>query len=101
MFGDIMSLQSLERFDNLPNDFKLTKLSSKRPNSYVGVGESRTGIFRLFTYPATATLPEAKGIFVGSLRASPIVKVVDFGEDYTLFETEGAVYKLEKLNEEQ
>ena len=96
-----MNFQPLERFNDLPNDFKLTKLSSKRPNSYVAEGETRTGIFRLFTYPETQTQPEAKGLFVGSLRTSPIVKIVDFGETHTIFETEGGIYKLEKLNEDK
>lgn len=99
MCGDIMNLQPLERFQKLENKFKLTKLESKRPNSYVGVGETREGSFKLFEYPATDKLPAAAGIFVGSLRTSPIVKVVDFGENHTIFETEGGVYKLEKLEE--
>lgn len=95
-----MDFQPLERFKDLPNDFKLTKMSSKRPNSYIGVGEARVGHFVMFTYPATDNFTEAIGVFVGSLRTSPIVKIVDFGETHTIFETEGGVYKLEKLTEE-
>jgi hypothetical protein len=94
-----MELQALERFNNLPNDFRITKMASKRPNSYVGVGESRTGGFALIKWSATDKLPEQTGVMVDSLRTSPIVKIVDFGETHTIFETEGGVYKLEKIEE--
>ncbi len=96
-----MNIQPLERFNDLPNDFKLTKLSSKRPNSYVGVGETRTGGFYLTKWSATAKLPEQTGVVIDTLTTSPIVKIIDFGETFTIFETEGGVYKLEILNEEQ
>lgn len=97
-----MDLSQLKRFENLENqEFKLTKIASKRPNSFVGVGQYEVGDFSLHVYEATDTLPEQIGAYITGrgfsfMRTSPIVAITDSDENSTTFETEGGVYKLEK-----
>lgn len=96
-----MDIKALERFQKSKSRFKLTKIGSKRA-SYIGVGQFEVGDFHLHEYPATKTLPEAVGVeIVGNgfdfLRTSPVVKIIDHSENTTTFETEGGIYKLEKL----
>jgi hypothetical protein len=97
-----MKLEALTRFKDSTDDFKLTKLSSKRPNSMVDVGQFVTGEFSLVEFPATDTLPEETGVHVGrgfsrGIRTSPVVGIVDQSENATTFETQGGVYRLEKV----
>jgi hypothetical protein len=97
-----LDLSGLKRFENLEDqEFKLSKIGSKRPNSLVGVGMYEVGDFSLMTYEATDTRPEQIGVFITGrgfnfLRTSPIVAIVDQDEDSTTFETEGGIYKIEK-----
>ena len=96
-----LDLSALKRFENLEQEFKLSKIGSKRPNSLVGVGMYEVGDFSLMTYEATDTRPEQIGVFITGrgfsfLRTSPIVAIVDQDEDSTTFETEGGIYKIEK-----
>lgn len=97
----MIDLSALERFKGSDLDFKLTKIGSKRSNSMVGVGQFEIGNFSFFEYPETDTLPAQTGAIVkgrgfGYTRTSPIVKIVDYDENSTTFETEGGVYRLEK-----
>ncbi len=96
-----LNLKPLERFLNSEGRFKLQKVESKRPNSFVGVGQFEIGDFYLHEYPETDKLPAQTGVeIVGNgfnyLRTSPIVKIVDHDQNSTTFETEGGVYRLEK-----
>lgn len=96
-----MNLESLKRFDGVDGRYRLQKIGSKRDNSRVGVGQYETGDFYIYVYPATANKPEQIAAeIVGNgfnyLRTSPIVKIVDFDENSTTFETEGGIYRLEK-----
>lgn len=97
-----LDLSALKRFENLEDqEFKLTKIGSKRPGSFVGRGQYEVGDFHIHVYEATDKLPEQYGAFITGrgfnyLRTSPIVKIVDQTDDSTTFETEGGIYKLEK-----
>ncbi len=96
-----MDLKPLERFLNLEQGFKLTKIVSKRPNSLIGVGQFEVGDFSLHEYPATDKNPEQVGAYIAGngfsfMVTSPIVKIIDHDEYSTTFETEGGVYRLEK-----
>lgn len=97
-----IDLKSLERFLDSDDEFKLTKIGSKRP-SHVGVGQYQNGDFSLVTIPEDSYGPEGKGAYVSrgmttGLRTSPIIKIIDHDESSTTFETEGGIYKLEKYN---
>jgi len=96
-----MELEPLKRFDGVDGRYRLQKIGSKRDNSRVGVGQYETGDFYIHVFPATDTKPEQYAAeMVGNgfnyMRTSPIVKIVDFDENSTTFETEGGIYKLEK-----
>lgn len=98
-----MDLSQLKRFEGLENQrFQLMKIGSKR-RSRVGVGQYERGEFSLHVFAATDDLPEQYGVKVegnglyGYIRTSPVVKIVDADENSTTFETEGGVYKLEKI----
>lgn len=93
-------MEPLKRFLKSDGEFKLTKVGSKR-ESRVGIGQYEVGDFSFFKHEATDTEPEGFGAFITGrgfnfLRTSPIVKIVDFDENSTTFETEGGIYKLEK-----
>lgn len=97
-----VDLTAIKRFETLECDFKLTKIGSKRENSRVGVGQFETGNFELITIPESKHGPEGTALCIYGfgfdyLRTSPIVKIVDQDEKSTTFETEGGIYKLEKL----
>ena len=97
-----IDLSSLERFLDSEDEFKLTKIGSKR-ESRVGVGQYENGDFSLVTIPESSQGPEGKAACITGrgfnyLRTSPIVKIVDFDETSTTFETEGGIYKLEKYS---
>lgn len=97
-----LDLSGLKRFEKLKDqEFKLTKIASKRPNYMVGVGTSEIGDFSFHIYEATEDRPEQIGVFITGrgfsyLRTSPIVAITDQDESSTTFETEGGIYKLEK-----
>lgn len=94
-------LAELTRFQG--TEGKLTKISSKRSNSQVSVAQFVEGEISIIRWAATDKHPERwAALVVGRgmsdvIRTSPIVKIVDFTETTTTFETEGGVYKLEKL----
>lgn len=97
-----VNLSALERFTKSDDEFKMTKIASKREGSMVGVGQYENGSFSLMEL----TIKGAPGL-VGALitgrgfhylRTSPIVKIVDQDENSTTFETEGGVYKVERYN---
>lgn len=97
-----VDLTELIRFTKLEDkqEFKLTKIGSKRPNSMVGVGMSESGDFSLMEIPLPDQ-PDAVAAFIRGrgfsyLRTSPIVKVTVATPKSTTFETEGGIYKLEK-----
>lgn len=97
-----LDLSALKRFEKLEDEeFKLSKIGSKRPNSMVGVGMYEIGNFSFHVYEANDTLPEQIGVYIAGrgfnfLRTSPIVAITDQDENSTTFETEGGIYKLEK-----
>lgn len=97
-----VDLSPLERFLDTDDRFKLTKIGSKR-FSRVGVGQFETGDFDLVTIPEDQYGPAGQAArivgdgFDSYLRTSPIVKIVDHDENSTTFETEGGIYKLEKI----
>lgn len=98
-----LDLSQLERFENLDDqEFKLIKIGSKNPNSFVDVGMFEEGAFSLYEYESTNSGKRYVGAFVRGrgydyLRTSPIVKVLKYGDDYTEFETAGGFYRLEKI----
>jgi len=98
---ELSELEALSRFADSESEFRLTKIGSKRA-SMVGVGQFEVGDFSFQEYPATDTLPAGIGAFITGrgfnfLRTSPIVKIVYQNETSTTFETEGGVYRLEKV----
>lgn len=96
-----MDLNALKRFEDSEDSFKLTKVKSKR-ESRVNVGQSATGDFYLVDIPEDASGPAGTAVAIAGngynyLRTSPVVKIMDFTETSTLFETEGGFYRLEKV----
>ena len=96
-----LDLAPLERFTKLEDqEFKMTKIASKRDGSMVGVGQYEVGDFSLMELSLKGAPGAVGGFITGRgfnyLRTSPIVKIVDFDDRSTTFETEGGVYKLEK-----
>lgn len=101
MTTKIPNIDGLTRFLNSDKEFKLTKIGSKRENSFVGVGKIEVGDFSLHEYPETDNLPAQTGVFITGrgfsfLRTSPIVAITDTTETTTTFETEGGIYLLEQ-----
>lgn len=83
-------------------DCTLIKLDAKRENSQIRKGQQCTGDFGLHKYEATSQKPEQFGAEVVGygfqhMRTSPIVKIIDQNETSVTFETEGAVYRVEKF----
>lgn len=97
----ILDLSQLERFTKLEDqEFKMTKIGSKREGSQVGVGQYETGDFSLMEINHPSVPVGSVGGFItgrgfGYLRTSPIVKIVDSDDISTTFETEGGIYKLQ------
>lgn len=97
----LTDLTEITRFEGLEG--KLTKIGSKRSNSQVAVSQFSIGDVSLITWPATDNNPELFAVSVSGpgmysyIRTSPIVKIVDATENSTTFETEGGVYKLERV----
>lgn len=95
-----LDLSLLERFTKLDDqEFKMTKIGSKREGSMVGVGQYETGDFSLMELDQKGA-PGGVGGFItgrgfGYLRTSPIVKVTDHDGISTTFETEGGIYKVQ------
>ena len=99
-----MNIEALTRFADSDNDFRLTKIDSKRENWNVPVGRVTSGGFNIHTWEASDDKPEQKAVEIigrgfSYLRTSPIVRLVDQDEKSTIFETEGGFYKLEKLDD--
>jgi len=97
-----LDLSLLERFTKSKDEFKKTKISSKREGSMIGVGQYENGTFSLMELTLKGA-PGAVGGFIAGrgfsyLRTSPIVKIIDSDENSTTFETEGGVYKVERYN---
>lgn len=91
-----MNLKALEKFKDVYNPVKLTKLSSKRPNSMVEVGHIESGEFSLVNIGEdVAVMVVGNGFNI--LRTSPIVKIIDENETSVTFETEGGTYRVEKV----
>ena len=98
-----LDLTLLERFLKMEDkqDFKMTKIGSKRIGSQVGVGQYETGYFSLIEIHHKSVPPGSVGAFITApgfsyLRTSPIVKITDSDDISTTFETEGGIYKLQK-----
>jgi hypothetical protein len=100
-----MDFQALTRFQKSKADFKLTKIGSKRASS-VGVGQFEVGELNIFEFkqrldekepPMGVRIIDGRGFSGGFLQTSPFVKIVDQDDQSTTFETEGGIYKLEKL----
>lgn len=96
-----LDLSLLERFTKRDDDqeFKMTKIASKREGSMVGVGQYETGDFSLMEL-SLKDAPDAVGGFITGrgfnyLRTSPILKIVDHDDISTTFETEGGIYKVQ------
>ena len=100
-----LDLTPLKRFSKSENTFRLTKIGSKRANSMVDVSQFEEGEFILIEFAITEKHPNpqagamivSKGFHGGFIRTSPIVKITEFTDISTTFETEGGVYKLEKV----
>lgn len=97
-----IDLSLLERFTKLENqDFKMTKIKSKREGSMVGVGQYEVGDFSLMELSLKGAPDAVGGFITGSgfsyLRTSPILAITEHDEDSTTFETEGGFYKVEKF----
>jgi hypothetical protein len=96
-----MNLQDLLKFNKSDKEFTLTKLSSKRANSFVDVGRTITGALILFEYLSTDSEPKALGVRVidysgDFVRTSPVIKATAMDSNVTWFETEGGTYRLEQ-----
>lgn len=97
-----VDLKPLKRFLKSKDEFKLTKIGSKR-ESRVGVGQYENGDFSLVKIPESDQGPEGQAACITGrgfhyLRTSPILKIIDHDKDSTTFETEGGIYKLERYN---
>lgn len=97
----VLSLVPKE-FLNLPDDatYRLTKTESRNQNSRVSSGTFVTGDPSVIEVKRTG-LPglRVQGQGFNYIRTSPIVKVLDSSDTVTVFETEGGVYRLERLAE--
>lgn len=92
--------------ENLPDEFKtlpanasykLTKMMSFRQNAMVNTADNSSGELSILQQQDT-NLPR---IFVGSILTSPIVSVKTTNECTIIFETEGGIYMLERLEPEE
>ena len=96
-----MNLEPLHRFRKMECDFKLTKLNAKSKDAMVRTGHVETGVYTLIELPTKGNPDAAAVQIVGNgysyLRTSAILKILDFDENSTTFETIGGVYKLEKI----
>ena len=95
-----LDLSLLERFTKLEDqEFKMTKIASKREGSMVGVGQYETGDFSLMELSLKGAPGAVGGFITGRgfsyLRTSPIVKITESDDISTTFETEGGVYKVQ------
>lgn len=96
-----LDLSLLERFTKMDDqEFKMTKIGSKREGSQVGVGQYETGDFSLMEIHHPSVSADSVGGFITGrgfnyLRTSPIVKIVDSDDISTTFETEGGIYKVQ------
>ena len=91
-----MELKAIKAFIKSDNDYKLTKVSSKRPNSCVDVDTRYVGTPKLFDFSGGETGLRIYGRGFDFMQTSPIVKVLDQTDSVLMFETEGGVYRLEK-----
>lgn len=88
-----------EEFKNLPDvDYKLTKVKNFRIG-FVFSGDTVTGPLRIVnvTDLPGVRVDSNRGFDITYIRTSPIVAVVDVTLTTLTFETEGGVYKLERV----
>lgn len=87
---------------NLPADvdYRLTKIESFRANGFVTPGDTVTGDLEIIDV-AELGLPgvrvQSPFSFSDYIRTSPIVGITDVTENTITFETEGGIYKLERI----
>ena len=75
----------------------ITKLSQKR-EGMINSGYTHRGPFTLGEYSDGTTYARV-GRGINTMSTSPILKELDVTEDSVTFETEGGVYKVQKLKE--
>jgi hypothetical protein len=91
------NLDALKRFTMLDESFTLTKIESHKTNSLVSLGRSITGIFDLKSFEnETKHIAFVSSMGFDYIKTSQIIKVLNFDENSTTFQTLGGVYLLEK-----
>lgn len=78
-------------------DFRLTKTQNFR-EGFVYDGDSVRGYLEIVEVIGRPAVRVTRS-FKDYIRTSPIVKVLDVTENSVTFQTEGGVYKLDKLSE--
>jgi len=81
------------------DEYRLTKVENKRSGSYVPKGDTQSGDLQIVDNHGLPAIMVYRGLST-FLRTSPIVKILDNTSKCLLIETEGGVYKLEKLDVE-
>lgn len=90
-------LNALKRFTRLDDNFTLTKLETSDPNTLVIPGRSITGIFDLKSFENdTKHIAFVSSMGFDYIKTSQIIKILNFDENSTTFQTLGGVYLLEK-----
>jgi len=95
-------IDKLKQMASLDVEFSLEKISSKRANWSVGVGDRIVGMLSVVDLPpendwAGGTAVRVDGRGWKYIRTSPVVNVMLENEGAMLIETEGGMYRLEKV----
>jgi hypothetical protein len=90
-----------QEFLDLPDDatYRLTKVLSKNTITMVGTGRSVSGSLCLVDVKKLGLLGIRVSRGFDYIRTSPITKVLTSTENGVVFETEGGVYVLERLEQ--
>lgn len=86
---------------DLPDvEYRLTKIENKRESFYVQAGKTQSGDLEIVDVEGDPAIRVMRGLSA-YLRTSPIVQILDQTKDALIIETEGGIYRLEKLKVEQ
>lgn len=86
-----------KELSSLPEDaeYRLTKIFSSRVGQ-IDVGDSVSGHLSIVEVIGKPGVLVSRG-FRDTIRTSPVVSIVEVKDNAVTFETEGGVYRLEKL----
>jgi hypothetical protein len=98
--ADTVKEKTPQVIKDLPDvDYRLTKIHAKSEFTRVSPGEGVSGSLEVVDVQGDPALRVTRGLS-RYIRTSPIVKVLDQTQNGLTVETEGGIYKLEKLNVE-